>query len=255
MSWNAEDVITTDRYLAAFPKNYFKTDVFYYGPMEWRGRIVYSPTRSDTLLVVGHSDYPITEQIASRYPNARWYCVNKQTSKVNGLPLGITNDCNDSPIHRIYGNIPMMVEVASSPRTIQNLLYVNFSLNTYPAERVPLMNYLKNKPWVTFEESLSTMEGRKHYLQNVRNHRFVACPRGNGVDTHRLWETLYMSSIPIVIRDIAHSDWMDLPILWIDNWNQVSEEYLIEQEKVIQSKEWTMEKLKVGYWITKISQK
>jgi hypothetical protein len=48
---------------------------------------------------------------------------------------------------------------------------------------------------------------------------------------------------------------MDLPILWIDNWNQVSEEYLIEQEKVIQSKEWTMEKLKVGYWITKISQK
>jgi hypothetical protein len=254
MDWKVEDVITTDRYLAAFPNNYFKTDVFYHGPIEWRGRIVYPPTRSYTLLVVGHSDYPITENIANRHPNAKWWCANKQTSKVNGLPLGITNDCNDSSIHRIYGNIPMMVEVVSSPRTIQNLLYVNFSLNTYPAERVPLMNYLKNNPWVTVEDSVSTMEGRRKYLQSIRNHTFVACPRGNGVDTHRLWETLYMGSIPIVIRDIAHSDWMDLPILWIDSWNQVNQEYLFEQEKLIRSKEWNTEKLKVGYWIAKITQ-
>ena len=99
------------------------------------------------------------------------------------------------------------------------------------------------------------MEGRKHYLQSVRNHTFVACPRGNGIDTHRLWETLYMGSIPIVKKDLAHSDWLDLPVLWIDDWNQLNEQYLREQEIVIRSREWNMEKLKVGYWIKKISQK
>jgi hypothetical protein len=255
MSWTAEDVITTDRYLAAFPKNYFKTDVFYHGPIEWRNRIVYPPKRSDTLLVVGHSDYSITEDIANRYPNAKWYCVNKQTTKVNGIPLGITNDCADGPAHPIFGNIPMMVEVASSPRTIQNLLYLNFSLWTYPAERQPILDAYRNQSWATYEENIVSMDGRKHYLQSIRNHTFVACPRGNGIDTHRLWETLYMGSIPIVKKDLAHSDWLDLPILWIDDWIQLSEEYLIEQEKLIRSKEWTMEKLKVGYWIKKIAQK
>jgi len=258
MNWTAEDVITTDRYLAAFPNNYYKTDVFYYGQIVWRGRLhkfnnALNFLKSNTTkIVAGHSDLPITDSIVNQYPYSKWFCVNKQTPKVRGLPLGITNDCNDSPIHRIYGNIPMMVEVASEPRDIQNLLYANFSLDTYPAERMPLMNYLRDKSWVTVESSISTMEGRRNYLQSIRNHTFVACPRGNGVDTHRLWETLYMGSIPIVIRDIAHSDWMDLPILWINSWEEVTEQYLLDMEKIITGRSWNMEKLKVGYWINYI---
>jgi hypothetical protein len=255
MSWKADDIITTDRYLAAFPNDYFKTDVFYTGPCFWRGKVAYLPKPWQSLIVVGHSDYCITEEIANRYPKAKWYCVNKQTTKVNGLPLGITNDCADGDVHRIFGNIPMMVEVASQPREIRNLMYINFEVWTYPAERLPILERFQNESWVTHEKSVISMEGRKHYLQSVRNHTFVACPRGNGIDTHRLWETLYMGSIPIVKKDLAHSDWLDLPVLWIDDWNQLNEQYLREQEIVIRSREWNMEKLKVGYWIKKISQK
>jgi hypothetical protein len=253
MDWTAEDVITTDRYLAAFPNNYYKTDVFYFNPVLWRGRNVYPPSPWKFLFIVGHSDYPITEAIVNRYPTVKWFCVNTQTSKAKGIPLGIANDCDDHPHHRICGNIPMMIEIASQPRTIVNLLYLNFSTWTYASERQPILEKYRNQPWTTYEETIVSIEGRKQYLQSIRNHRFVACPRGNGVDTHRLWETLYMGSIPIVKKDIAHSNWLDLPILWIDDWNQLSEEYLIEQEKVIQSKEWNREKLKVGYWINYIS--
>lgn len=39
------------------------------------------------------------------------------------------------------------------------------------------------------------------YAKIVEKHRFVVCPRGNGIDTHRFWETLYRGSVPIVLRD------------------------------------------------------
>lgn len=55
-------------------------------------------------------------------------------------------------------------------------------------------------------------------------HRFVAVPRGNGVDTHRLWESLYRGSIPIVLEN----EWsgslvkLGLPILMIQEWSNDS---------------------------------
>jgi len=55
-------------------------------------------------------------------------------------------------------------------------------------------------------------------------HRFVAVPRGNGVDTHRLWESLYRGSIPIVLEN----EWsrslvkLGLPILMIREWSNDS---------------------------------
>jgi len=38
----------------------------------------------------------------------------------------------------------------------------------------------------------------RNYYKLLAEFRYVLCPRGNGIDTHRLWETLYSGSIPIV---------------------------------------------------------
>lgn len=43
----------------------------------------------------------------------------------------------------------------------------------------------------------------KGYARLASDYKFVVCPRGNGIDTHRFWETLYRGSIPIV----ESSDW------------------------------------------------
>jgi hypothetical protein len=99
----------------------------------------------------------------------------------------------------------------------------------------------------------TTMEGRRQFLRDIRNHTFVVCPRGNGVDTHRLWETLYMGSIPIVQRDIAHRDWEDLPIAWLDDWKEITPQWLDAQEARIQAGTFPMEKLSARYWIQKIA--
>jgi hypothetical protein len=72
------------------------------------------------------------------------------------------------------------------------------------------------------------------------------------VDTHRLWETLYMGSIPIVQDDIVHRDWNDLPILFVKDWTDVTEERLLNTAVEFASRDWNWSKLKASYWITKI---
>jgi len=50
--------------------------------------------------------------------------------------------------------------------------------------------------------------------------RFVAAVRGNGVDTHRHWETLYRGGIPIILEDgwSAGIDSLNLPFLKVAAW-------------------------------------
>ena len=249
-TWTEDDVICTDRFLEAFPENYVKTCCFYLrDPPTWREKIAYPPSESQRLIISGHSDYPFTEYIANKYPHAMIFAVNTQSPRVRGIPLGITNNTDETHVHRIYGNVQMMLDVVKNPRQIKNLAYLNVSVGTYPSERVPVKDAFGSLSWVTQGEPVNTMEGRKKFLEEVRNHVFVFCPRGNGIDTHRLWETLYMGSIPIVKRDIAHAGWMDLPILFVDDWSEVTEERLLEEQKRIESSAWNMEKLRVGYWI------
>jgi len=246
-----DDVITTDVYLHRLSSIYHKTDVFYFPEFRWRGKIVRAPKGKQYCIVAGHSDYPITDSIVNRYPATHWWAVNSQSMRVNGLPIGIANDCDDHPNLRIHGNVEMMRAVLNEPRVLHNRVYMNFSTDTHPVRR-DVYRRFNSKPWVTVGTVFHTREGRAQYLRNLRNHEFVLCPRGNGVDTHRLWETLYMGSIPIVQRDIAHRDWEDLPIAWINSWDEVTPEWLDAQLERIRTGTWAMEKLKASYWVDRV---
>jgi hypothetical protein len=251
-TWSEDDVICTDKFLAAFPDNYVKTDVFYAYPVYWRGNFVGIPPTTQTTFVCGHSDYPVTEPIVQYYPPAVWFAVNSQSPNVIGLPLGITNNTDESPLHKVFGNVDVMLAVVQQPRVNKNLAYLNISVETYPKERGLVKTMFKDMKWVTQGAPVNTLDGRKKFLEEVRNHSFVFCPRGNGVDTHRLWETLYMGSIPIVKRDIAHAGWTDLPILFIDDWSEITEEKLLAEKRRIETSKWNLDKLRVRYWIDRI---
>jgi hypothetical protein len=253
MDWSASDVISTDRYLESFPEHYYKMDALTHGrPVHFRQRVCVPPSTQETLLITGHSDYPITDALTHRYPNALWFGVNNQSSRAIGLPLGITNNTTETNVHPIYGNVDVMVEVAGMPRDIQTLVYMNFSVETYPVERRLVLDMFRGKDWVTVGTAVPTLEGRKAFLTDMRNHSYVLCPRGNGVDTHRLWEALYMGSIPIVLWDSAHAGWADLPILFVKSWDEVTEERLRAELPRFQTTQWDRKKLRVGYWINHI---
>ena len=53
---------------------------------------------------------------------------------------------------------------------------------------------------------------------------FSVCPRGNGQDTHRLWESIYLKTIPILLRNNFSLNFynLNLPVLLIDNWSEIN---------------------------------
>ena len=90
--------------------------------------------------------------------------------------------------------------------------------------------------------------GHAKFISEMYNHKFVLCPRGNGVDTHRLWMSLYLGTIPIVKYHIVHSTFKHLPILFINDWDEVTEDFLNQKFEEIHSKEYDFSILKMEYW-------
>jgi hypothetical protein len=80
----------------------------------------------------------------------------------------------------------------------------------------------------------------------------VLSPRGNGLDTHRFWETLHLKSIPVVIKNPNNSYYTDLPVVFVDSWGEVTEEFLNSEYERISNTEYDLEKLYFKYWKNKI---
>lgn len=251
-----DDIITSDKYLNAFPSNYHKTDIVVSKTQTlWRNKMSYPPNK-ESIIISGHSDYGITDELVAFYNPKIWWTINKETSdsRVHSLPLGITNDTSETELHPIYGDLDSMIRVMNEPKQDKNLLYMNFNIYTFFQERQHVYNLFQGKEWVTKGMIENTIEGRTRFLREIRNHTFVLCPRGNGIDTHRLWETLYMGSIPIVRRDVGYLEFEDLPICFVNSWNEVTYEFLLLEKKRISNNSWNMDKLKVSYWINKIKE-
>lgn len=239
----------------AFSDVYYKTDgIVLKKTIMFRGSAMSPPNINQHIIISGHSDCEIIDELVKYYNPNIWCTVNNRSYdiRVYSLPLGITNNTNESFLHGVYGDLDIMIEIMNEPKNKINLLYMNFNVKTHP-ERSTVYKMFKNNDWVTEGVIENTIEGRRKFLRDIRNHKFVLCPRGNGIDTHRLWETLYMGSIPIVKKDIAYSQFTDLPICFIDSWEQITPNFLNDEYIRISSASWNMDKLKIGYWIDKMN--
>lgn len=55
---------------------------------------------------------------------------------------------------------------------------------------------------------------------------FVACPHGNGLDTHRFWEALLLGCIPIIKTSGMDELFNKLPVLIVRSWSDLNEPLL-----------------------------
>ncbi len=131
------------------------------------------------------------------------------------------------------------------------MLYLNHNIKTNPAKRQLPYDILGGRAWVTTANG-SNGQGFDNYLDNIYNHPFVVCPEGNGIDTHRVWECLYMATIPIQIRNINNQFYTDLPILFIDSWEELTERFLSDKFMEFAETKWNLQKLDFNYWKDKI---
>jgi len=101
-------------------------------------------------------------------------------------------------------------------------IYFNFNINTNIIKRMKCYDIIKSKN----VPNLPNMD-YMNYLKTLLSYKFAICPEGNGIDTHRFWECLYLKVIPICLKNYVTEYYSKLfPILLLDDWNNIDENNL-----------------------------
>jgi len=128
------------------------------------------------------------------------------------------------------------------------LVYLNVNPITNRISRPKLIKAMNGKDWCTNEFHPNGFD-YDNYLHQIKSHKFVFCPDGNGIDCHRTWEVLYVGSYPIVERHVFSERFAkNLPILVVDDWEDVTEELLHKKYDEFSNKSWNWDMLKMFYW-------
>lgn len=206
-------------------------------------------------MITHRGDLPVTSDMfleAKKNPLLiKWFGQNincEPDEKLTSIPIGLENDHHYPSVEKRKKIRKASFESMSKIPT--KLLYMNFSFWTNQAERYSAYESFVGKSWVT-DECLHAMvqENYSHWLSQVLDHHYVLCPRGNGIDTHRLWETLYMGRIPIALNDRNTRYYEDLPILLVDKWSDVTPKLLEENiERFSDTSKFNMDMLKFSWW-------
>lgn len=197
---------------------------------------IYPHLNQGFVLLTHNSDHGITERYLP-YLNdintriSAWFAQNIciRHPKLHPLPIGIANS------QWAHGNLAALNEVRSqlSQSRKEKLCYFNFNVATAPNTRAHVKEICLSKS-IPMTPSLETSA----YLQYLASHKYAICPEGNGVDTHRMWECLYLGVIPIVSESMfveALAPY-DLPILVLVSWNDLSEALLVERYPILVQK-------------------
>ena len=192
------------------------------------------------------------------------YCWNKpfQHPKLTCIPIGINHQRQHAVLsHWLENNEP----------THSKLMCINYSPDTNKV-RKNLINYAINN-WMDFCDVIDFIpptEIKKEHSNTDRygirvpitdakcydvmsEYKFVLSPPGAGEDCHRTWEALYTGCVPIVQMSGLHELYTNLPVLVMDNFENITEEYLLEKWDEIQRKKdlFIKEKITMKYWIRK----
>ena len=192
-------------------------------------------------LITHHSDYSIDETYYSKKPTCikKWLCINPAifNDTIIPLPLGVKTHKGAylEPQYRSEWFSENVNNLRANEKSdaifcnwnctnknrhgiIENLRHLNLSIN-------------ENQP---FEQ----------YIQSMSKCKFVISPPGNGIDCHRTWEALYVGSMPIVLKNKIYDNWIDLPIMQVDDFCEITKHSLDDFSKKI----FNFEKLSLKYW-------
>jgi len=198
------------------------------------------------LITHDSDDSPVKSHAITKYLDDKkliaWFAQNVEFThaKLHPIPIGLANE--DLP----HGNKALLQKYRRKRNSCKkkHLLYLNINIEKFHIDR-PIVSELfskkqfcwspKRKPW-------------QMYLLDLANSKFILSPRGNGLDCHRTWESLYMGSIPIVKASPMDKVFEGLPVLIVKDWTLVSEKFLHKKYATMIKKKYSHKKLFAPYW-------
>lgn len=173
------------------------------------------------VLIVGNSDQNWNSLLDLPSSIELYLCQNfasDTNSKVKTLPIGLENirlgRTGRKKYHRQNLNLDKKCKVLIPPMSPTNavrqeILYISKNLDS---------NF----------EVFTSLLSEKEYFKLVKQFKFVLCCEGNGYDTHRVWETLYQGSFPVLLRTAWSETLREyaLPILIVEDLKQIDTKLL-----------------------------
>ena len=179
-----------------------------------------------------------------------WFCQNlniEESNKISFIPIGLEN------LRRLkHGRKKWFKNKINDKKN-----YILFSFNKYTnfKKRSNLQNQLSYLDFV----KIKNFDKTKNYFKEIKNFKFVLSPQGNGLDTHRIWESLLLDCIPVMIENNFTQNLKKnkIPGLYLHNWSELesyNEEKLNnEYERIIKNN--LQKYVMLDYWIKKIESK
>lgn len=213
---------------------------------------IFTKLRGGSYIIVHRTnDRPYTEKMHSMKPECvkAVYTVDCRPTDTNlfAIPFGNAS---------INGEDPFIKEIAEEPkRTVDKKIFVCYNTNPDTPHRNQSIPAMKAKSFAfvyELEYPHKQMDGKEFY-RNVRDHKFTMALAGCGADASRQWAAIQLGSIPIVTdcKEMRHFE--DLPIVFCPPFEEITEEWLLEQESKVKNK--STERMRASYWINHIKEK
>ena len=180
-----------------------------------------------------------------------WFTQNLDSAgqeKVIAIPIGIwpkhwvRHRSDDEIIRKIQRTLPVNKNI---------LFYCNFGVNTNPGYRADVYNIFKAKACASFYDRCKY----EPFLHQLARSKFVLSPHGAGLDCFRTWEALYMGSYPVVKASTLDVLYKDLPVVIVNEWEEITQEFLEKKYLEMNAKTWRLEKLYFPYWLDLLRKK
>lgn len=193
------------------------------------------------ILITNYSDKTVDntfKYIADHHKIYHWFAINciLEHPKVTKIPLGL------GASHNSFGNLNLLYQkIIFKKSNPTRKILINYKVDKLRPLRNPISYCLTNQG---FNNSYGLPIEK--YWDSIVNHEYVLSPPGCGIDCYRVWETLYLGRIPVVIKNSAFKDFEELPILFVDNYDNLFEKLIIPEEW--KNKEFNWNLLRFKYW-------
>lgn len=175
----------------------------------------------------------------------KWFAQNLlgvENKKINFIPIGLENK-----MYRKNGIVKRFLN-ADIDKVRSNFVFSCF--REYSNNERSNINKIISK--VEYIDSFEFLKNET-YISKLAKSKFNICPEGNGLDSHRIWESLILKSIPIVKRnkfiDILVSN--NVPLFVLDNYGDLKnlrESILYEFYEENKAKLNSLEVYRADYW-------
>jgi len=200
-------------------------------------------------LITHNSDRNIDDNTLLLLDNKilNWYAQNlitKEKNNIKIIPIGLENK-------RFLNN-----GLISHFKNYQNSVkseYILCSFKNRNSERKYLYNLIKENDIFT----KINFKNHKEYTKNLAKYKFNLCPIGNGADTHRIWESFMVNTIPIVKNEIFIENLIsnNAPLFVVQEWEELINLSKNELDKIYEEIIERKNKIninEVSYWIDNI---